>query len=100
MIQDGERVYLTKDEAISALNPGKYIHTIMNPAGGIMMGADLSRQSIIKLFEDNDGKIEIGGDSCKSMKHALVVHRDNGPLFIESNMEVINKLDPIETANP
>lgn len=45
-----ERRFITPDEAINLLDEGKQIHTFRNP-GGMLIGADCSRESIIEKLK-------------------------------------------------
>lgn len=82
--------FITPKEAASLLNDGDHIHTFMNPCG-VLLGCDYTREEIIKKLKENPKNIEIGGDLCRKMKHAIVV---NGSLFIENNAEKLDKFDP------
>lgn len=90
-----ERRFLTAEEAISLLNDGDNIHTFVNPNGSMLIGADWSREKVISLFEEHSGKIEIGGNMCRGMSHALIVWRGTAPLFVENNKEKLEIFDPI-----
>lgn len=90
-----EKRFLTADEAISLLNDGESIHTFVNPNGAMLVGADWDRKDVIKILKKNSGEIEIGGNTCREMKHAIVVWRGDDPLFIEHNEERMNAFDPI-----
>jgi hypothetical protein len=88
-----DKIYLTKEQAISALPKSKLIHTFTNPSG-MLVGCDISRKSLISQINNSrENELEIGGDTCKRLKHALVLYRNGRALFIESNMQVIEKLE-------
>jgi hypothetical protein len=88
-----DRIFLTKEQAISALPKGKQVHTFLNP-NGMLIGADWSKKSVLaEINKSDDNCLEIGGELCKGMKHALIIYRDNSPLFVETNMDVIEKLE-------
>lgn len=89
-----DRKFITPEEAINLLNDGEQVHTFRNP-NGILLGCDVDRESIIERLKSNPDKIEIGGETCRSMKHALILE-DNGFLFIETNEEKLNLFDPVE----
>lgn len=86
--------FLTTQEAIGILNDGERIHTFRNPSG-ILLGCDNDRSKILELI--NCAKtIQIGGAGCRKLKHALVVEEPNGSiLFVETNEEKLNELDPV-----
>lgn len=88
-----ERKFITPEEAINLLNDTEEIHTFRNP-NGMLIGCDISKNSIIEILKSNPGKIEIGGETCRIMNHALIVE-DGGFLFIETNEEKLNLFDPL-----
>ena len=95
MINKDDRVFLNKEEALSCLNDGEQVHPFVNPAGGMLVGADWDRQKIEQLFDEYPDDIEIGGEQSRQMKHAIVVSRNGNPIFIEANEERINVFDPL-----
>lgn len=88
-----ERKYLTVDQAIACLNEGDTIHTFLNPADSILLGADWSRESVIETLNSHPDEIEIGGEGCRSMKHGLVVWRGGEPVFIQADEEKLKQFD-------
>lgn len=90
-----EKRFITAEEAASLLNDGDNIHTFVNPNGAMLIGADWQRSEVIKLLEEQSGKIEIGGEMCRKMAHAIVVWRGNDPLFIENNRQKMDAFDPV-----
>ncbi len=65
------KIILTPEEAIGLLPDGEYIHNYVNPGAGMFIGCDFDRAEA----EDHIRKafaLELGGDNCKMMKHALV----------------------------
>lgn len=93
MEKKDERVFITADEATSLLNDGENIHTFVNP-NGMLIGADWSRNKILELLKEHSGKIELGGDTCRAMKHGMIVFRGDSPLFIETNDKKLKEFDP------
>jgi hypothetical protein len=93
-MKEQEKRFLTTQEAESLLNDCDSIHTFRNTSG-ILLGCDNSRSFILEKI--NDAKtLQVGGDSCRSLKHALVVEEKNGQLlFVETNEEKLNVIDPI-----
>lgn len=87
------RRFISPDEAIALLPDGDDIHTFMNP-GGMLIGCDISRAAIIKKFNEHPDKIEIGGETARRMKHAIIVIQENGPLFIANDAGKLNDFDP------
>lgn len=87
-----DRIYITAEQAISALSNDESIHTFRNPRG-MLIGADWSREELVKaLQEAGPESIEIGGESCMKMDHGLILH-SGGPLFIESNTDRLRQLE-------
>jgi hypothetical protein len=67
-----EKIILTPDEAESLLVEGDNQHSYANPAGGMFIGCDLSRTGAVAAIRDAHA-LEIGGEHCKRMNHALIV---------------------------
>lgn len=84
---------LTVEEAKSLLPQGAKIHVYSNP-GGMLIGADWSRKDVFDEFEGNPDSIEIGGDMCRRMGHAIVVHKSDGPWFIAHDKQKLDEFDP------
>lgn len=94
---DDGKIFLTPKEAEQIIVKGDYVHTYVNPIGGIMVGADRSRQSILDDLEKYSDSIEIGGTDCRSMKHGIVIVKGNGSnLFINHDEAELEKIDPID----
>jgi len=90
-MNDKERK-VTVEEAISLLpESGDWIHTFRNP-NGMLLGADSSRERVIKELQDNPECIELSGKTARGMNHGLVV---NESLFIETDETKLNIFDPI-----
>jgi len=47
------------------------VHSYRNPAPGMLIGADLSKDELVNAFNASN-MIEIGGDQSKSVNHAIV----------------------------
>lgn len=77
-----DKELLTAVEAIALLPDGDSIHVFLNP-GGMLIGADWSRESIHKLIADAES-LEVGGDQCIQMGHGLVAKHKGRHHFIES----------------
>ena len=69
---DGRKTILTPEEAETLLPGGDIVHNYLNPSAGMFLGCDFSREETTKALR-NAVRIEIGGDACKKMGHALVV---------------------------
>ena len=75
---------LTVEEAISLMPDGKTIHVYCNP-NGMLIGADWKRKDAIKEFEANPNTIQVGGEMCRRMNHAIVVLKDDGNWFLSGS---------------
>ena len=77
---------LTVEQAVALLPDGDDIHTMVQ-SGGMTIGADWSRESVLELLATTS-RIEVGGPNCQAMGHGLIAWRPNGrPLFIETRRE-------------
>lgn len=88
------RVSLTIEQALDCIVDGDLIHTYSNP-GLIMLGCDVSRESIIDDLNRYADSISIGGQHCRAMNHGLIIITDLGPLFVEADEEKLKKYDII-----
>lgn len=66
----GNRLYLTLEQALDILPKGNQIHCFVNTPFGLI-GADWDKQKVKETLE-NAETVEIGGEQCKSIGHALV----------------------------
>ena len=85
-----ERLYLTKEQALSALPEGESVHCFVS--GGILIGADWSRKQVEQYFEETDS-LEISGGMSRGMGHGLAVFGADGLKFFEAKEEVLQKLE-------
>jgi hypothetical protein len=85
------RLFLTPDEAISALPEGEYVH---NTTGGmIRIGVDYTRAGAEEALRTAH-KIEIGGPACRAARHPIVMwDSPTHCTFFEADMD---KLDALE----
>lgn len=88
-----EKRFLSFDEAANLLNDGEQIHTFRN-GGGMLIGADHSRKSLLESMKEHEATLQIGGDACRGMKHGLILEDEVGYLFIETNKEKLDLFDP------
>lgn len=84
--------------AETLISQGADVHTFRNP-NGMLMGCDISRRRLREIFAEFPNAIEIGGEACKAMKHAIVVVDGHGPLFIETDMEKLEAFE-VEVDKP
>jgi hypothetical protein len=75
---------LTYDEAVAMLPDGNSIHTFRG-GGFMLLGADWSRESILKALQAAP-EIRRAGDVATSMHHPIAINCD-GWLFIEAKRE-------------
>ena len=64
-----DRKILTFDEAMALVPEGDAVHTFSNPAPGVMVGADWSRQQIIDAIRQNGA--ELAGATARNFGHGL-----------------------------
>lgn len=88
MRQQGDRVFLTFDEACSLLPDNERVHTFTNPGVGLLLGADWDRAEIIELMRScPDAECaEVTGPQAQAVGHGIVVHRAGQPLlYVEAS---------------
>lgn len=91
--------FLTSEEAIELLPDGDEIHTFYNfPMG--LVGADWKREDIIEKLTNQNNKIEVCGEYARAMNHGICVYLEgetiqSNILFIATNMDKLNELDPL-----
>jgi hypothetical protein len=94
MADDERRVFLTVDQALSALPEGTDdVHTFLNPGPNILLGADWRRETLETAIR-SAAKLEIGGGQCRAMQHGLVLWK--GPtecVFVEARETVLAELE-------
>lgn len=64
------RLFLTLEQAIDVLPEKEQIHCFMNGSFGLV-GADWDKGKVKETLSNSDS-IEIGGEQCKALGHALV----------------------------
>lgn len=83
---------LTKEQAKLLLPEGEYIHTLVNGAVNVLIGADWKREEILAAIDENDC-IMLGGPACRAMGHGLAILNSSGmPLFVEAKEGVLEEL--------
>ena len=80
-----DRVFLTYEEAIALLPDGDTIHTFLNPAVDVLLGADWSRESILRGLRD--GKPQLAGEYAIRAGHGLVFMYKDEYIFVETRQE-------------
>lgn len=91
-----QRRFITADEAIALLPEKEYIHTFYNTPP-VLCGADWDKQEIIDKLKAAD-KIEIAGETARSMDHGLAVYNNDTKmqsevLFVETDPEKLDAFD-------
>lgn len=86
-------VFITAEQAIRLLKPGARVHTFLNPAG-MLVGCDTDRAVAVAAI-NSAARLEIGGDGCKRLEHALVVWNSEGTdvTFYECDMVKVYALE-------
>jgi hypothetical protein len=80
MSNDNEPVELSVEDALAMLPEGDYVHTFRNP-GGMMVGADWTRENIIKAVTESDHR-QLTGPMATSMGHGLAINEGGRILFV------------------
>ena len=92
MKMNEDLIFLTKEEALSiAKIKDNQIHCFINPGIDILVGADHSKESFLKDLETAK-EIEVGGEHCRKMKHALVLWQGDNPYFFEHDEDKLVEL--------
>lgn len=69
---DAGTIILTPEQAEALLCDGPTVHNYVNPSANVLVGVDFDRADAIAALH-KALQIEIGGEHCKRMAHALVV---------------------------
>jgi len=91
MKRNGERVYLTAEEAMSALPEGDNVHTFKGRMP-MIIGADVSRERAEELLTSAK-RIEVSGPVTMRMNHGLTVWWENDGMAMETDADKINALN-------
>lgn len=87
-----DRLIITPEQAETLLSGGEYIHNFANP-NGMMIGCDYVRSDAIKALK-SAAQIEIGGNQCKAMNHALVVwENDSRYTFFATDPNKVGEIE-------
>ena len=78
---ENERLIITYKEAIKKLPKGDEIHTFRSPNGGMLIGTDWERKTILKLLKASK-EIHVTGEMAQKMNHGIAVKDKYGWLFI------------------
>lgn len=88
-----KRLFLTLEQALDVLPKSEEIHCFVN-AGFGLIGADWNKDRVKETLEDAEN-IEIGGEQCKALGHALVCIPKNAKklsdlYFFQSDKEKVD----------
>lgn len=96
-MSDDDKFIITADEATGLLDDGDYVHNLRQ-SGFLSLGCDVGREAAIKAFHDAE-LIEIGGPSCKAVRHPIVVHEKDGRYsFFAADMAKVDALEASRAA--
>ena len=95
--QFGDRVFLTREEALGVVATGDIVHTFRG-GGACLIGAYWDRSEVTRAITRATGKraLELAGETAIAMGHGLVLHDGGSPLFIATDQNALAKLDPGE----
>lgn len=79
-------------EEIIARNPDGGAHTFVNPACGVLIGADHSKEDLDAEIK-NAKDLQIGGIGCRSISHQLVIDVDGHRYFVATDDEKVDQLE-------
>lgn len=86
-----EKILLTKEQALKiAQFNDEQIHCFLSASFGLV-GADHSKESFLNDLERAKW-IEVGGDTCRGMNHALVLWIEDTPHFFEHDEDRLKAL--------
>ena len=92
------RKFINPEDAINLLPEGETVHTFLN-SGMCLVGADWDREELIDKIR-SVGYREITGSTARSMNHGLALwnagDKQSDVLFVETDMDKLNKLNPDE----
>lgn len=80
-----DRFKVPYDQAVSMLKDDAMIHTFVNPAPDILIGADWERASVLKKFKESPP--ELSGPSATKSGHGLCVWDKDHWVFIETKSD-------------
>lgn len=94
------KLLLTPEQAIELLPEGETVHTLAN-VGPTLFGTDWPREEIIEKINAENCVREIAGDTAREFGHALALYNNDTKwlsdvLFVETNMELVDRLYPPE----
>jgi len=81
-----EKVLLTADQAIAMLPDKETIHTFVQSAAGLLLGADWTREYTLAAIQAST-HIELTGPSAASMGHHFVIEHRGRAVYVESYPE-------------
>lgn len=86
-----EKILLSKEQALKiAKFNDEQIHCFLSASFGLI-GADHSKESFLNDLE-RAKSIEVGGEHCRNMNHALVLWIEDTPHFFEHNEDKLKTM--------
>jgi len=89
---DEQKKPITLQQLVSVLPVGADVHTFRNTMN-MLIGADWRKQHLIETAEKYQDSIELTGEMARGMGHGVALHDDVGVLFIETDEELLKKLE-------
>jgi hypothetical protein len=82
--EDNQDAVLSVEEALGMLEPGSpRIHTFLNPAGGLLVGADWDRADVEELIRSTERRRRTGPEA-QAIKHGLALWDRVTWVFVET----------------
>lgn len=96
MEKQGERYYLSYDEAVRVLPNEEYIHTFINNAIGLI-GADWEKHEILNKLNNSD-VIELCWEQARDLGHGICCYKESAKyqsdiLFIATDEDKLLALE-------
>ena len=86
-----DKIFLTKEEALKiAKIDNNQIHNFVSTSFALI-GSDYNLETFNRYL-DEATCIEVGGEHCRGMNHALAVHRNGEVYFFEHNEDKLKEL--------
>lgn len=86
-----DKIILTKEEALKIADiQDNQIHNFLTASFGLI-GADYELETFNEYLESAD-YIEVGGNNCRGMNHALVIWKNNKPYFFQHKENELKEL--------
>jgi len=80
---------LTTTEALAMLPDKQFIHTFRQGGGNCLIGADWSKNSILKAIDDYG--FELTGEQATSMGHGMAFQDEFGWVYVQTKEKIFNR---------